>query len=115
MQYLGHTVNFTTYKKSYKSRRKLEAPREDWVIFENTQEAIIDQETFDTVQRIRQGKKRIADMGAPNMLSGMLYCADCGQKMYLCRCSTVKQASTVLHTESRKNGLVHLIKLRLTP
>lgn len=92
MQYLGHTVNFTTYKKSYKSRRKLEAPREDWVIFENTQEAIIDQETFDTVQRIRQGKKRIADMGAPNMLSGMLYCADCGQKMYLCRCSTVKQA-----------------------
>ena len=92
MQYLGHTVNFTTYKKSYKSRRKLEAPREDWAIFENTQEAIIDQETFDTVQRIRQGKKRIADMGAPNMLSGMLYCADCGQKMYLCRCSTVKQA-----------------------
>lgn len=92
MQYLGHTVNFTTYKKSYKSRRKLEAPREDWVIFENTQEAIIDQETFDTVQRIRQGKKRIADMGAPNMLSGMLYCADCGRKMYLCRCSTVNQA-----------------------
>ena len=92
MQYLGHTVNFTTYKKTYKSRRKLEAPREDWVIFENTQEAIIDQETFDTVQRIRQGKKRIADMGAPNMLSGMLYCADCGRKMYLCRCSTVNQA-----------------------
>ena len=92
MEYLGHTVNFKTYKKSYKSRRKLEAPKEDWVIFENTQEAIIDQETFDTVQRIRQGKRRIADMGEPNMLSGMLYCADCGRKMYLCRCTTMKQA-----------------------
>ncbi|MBO6263797.1 MAG: recombinase family protein, partial [Clostridia bacterium] len=92
MEYLGHTVNFRTYKKSYKSRRKLEAPKEDWVVFENTQEPIIDQETFDIVQKIRQGKRRIADMGEPNMLSGMLYCADCGKKMYLCRCTTMKQA-----------------------
>ena len=92
IQYLGHTVNFKTYKKSYKSKRKIETPKEDWVVFENTQEPIIDQETFDIVQKIRQGKRRNADMGEPNMLSGMLYCADCGQKMYLCRCSTVKQA-----------------------
>ena len=88
MAYLGHTVNFKTFKKSYKMKRRTNAPKEDWVIFENTQEPIIDQETFDTVQKIRQGRRRIADMGEPNMLSGMLFCADCGQKMYLNRCST---------------------------
>ena len=92
MAYLGHTVNFKSFKKSYKAKKRIDAPKEDWVIFENTQEPIIDQETFDIVQKIRQGKRRNADMGEPNMLSGMLYCADCGQKMYLCRCTTMKQA-----------------------
>ena len=92
MEYLGHTVNFRYYKKSYKSKKKYENPRDKWVIFENTQEAIIDQETFDTVQRIRDGRRRPTEMGEMNILSGMLYCADCGEKMYLCRCTTVKQA-----------------------
>ncbi len=91
-EYLGHTVNFKTYKKSYKSKKHIENPRENWVIVENTQEAIIDQETFDIVQNLRKAKRRISDMGTPHILSGMLYCADCGEKMYLCRCSTVKQA-----------------------
>ncbi len=92
MSYLGHTVNFKSYKKTYKSKKRIDLPQEDWLIFKNTQEPIIDQETFDIVQKIRQGKRRIADMGEPNPLSGMLYCADCGQKMYLCRCTTMKQA-----------------------
>lgn len=91
-EYLGRTVNFKTYKKSYKSKKYIENPRENWVIVENTQEAIIDQETFDIVQNLRKTKRRISDMGTPHILSGMLYCADCGEKMYLCRCSTVKQA-----------------------
>ena len=92
MEYLGHTVNFKSFKKSYKSRRRIDTPKEDWVIFENTQEPIIDQETFDIVQKIRESRRRPTDMGEMSVLSGMLYCADCGQKMYLCRCSTVKQA-----------------------
>ena len=91
MEYLGHTVNFRYYKKSYKSKKKYENPRDKWVIFENTQEAIIDQETFDTVQRIRDGRRRPTEMGEMNILSGMLYCADCGEKMYLCRCTTMNQ------------------------
>ncbi len=90
--YTGCTVNFKSYKKSYKSKRSLSNPRENWAIFEDTQEAIIDKETFDTVQKIRNGRRRPSDLGEMNMLSGMLYCADCGKKMYLCRCSTVKQA-----------------------
>lgn len=60
--------------------------------FENTQEAIIDRQTFDTVQKIRQCKRRPTPMGEMNTLSGMLYCADCGKRMYLCRCTTMKQA-----------------------
>ena len=92
VSYLGHTVNFKTYKKSYKSKRRIDVPKEDWVVFENTQEAIIDKQTFDTVQKIRQNKRRPTDMGEMSPLSGMLYCADCGKKMYLCRCTTMKQA-----------------------
>ena len=92
VEYTGCTVNFKTCKKSYKSKKRIDLPKEDWLIFENTQEAIIDRQTFDTVQKIRQGKRRPTPMGEMNALSGMLYCADCGKRMYLCRCSTVKQA-----------------------
>ena len=92
MEYTGCTVNFKTYKKSYKSKKRIEAPKEDRLVFENTQEAIIDRQTFDTVQKIRQGRRRLTPMGEMNALSGMLYCADCGKKMYLCRCTTMKQA-----------------------
>lgn len=92
VEYTGCTANFKTYKKSYKIRKRIDLPQEDWLIFENTQEAIIDRQTFDTVQKIRQSKRRPSRMGEMNALSGMLYCADCGKKMYLCRCTTMKQA-----------------------
>lgn len=91
MSYLGHTVNFRTKKKSYKSKKKIDLPKEEWAIFENTHEAIIDQDTFDTVQRIRQAKRRPTSMGEMSIFSGLVYCANCGQKMYLCRCTTMKQ------------------------
>ncbi len=89
--YLGHTVNFRTKKKSYKSKKKLELPPEEWVTFENTHEAIIDADTYETVQRIRSAKRRPTDMGEMSVFSGLVYCADCGKKMYLCRCTTMKQ------------------------
>lgn len=89
--YLGHTVNFRTRKKSYKSKKKLDLPPEEWVTFENTQEAIIDNDTYETVQRIRSAKRRPMDMGEMSVFSGLVYCADCGKKMYLCRCTTMKQ------------------------
>ena len=92
MEYLGHTVNFKSFKRSYKSKRFIHAPKEDWVIFENTQEPIIDKEMFDIVQKIRESRRRPTEMGEMSVLSGILYCADCGQKMYLCRCTTMKQA-----------------------
>lgn len=89
--YLGHTVNFRTRKKSYKSKKKIELPKDEWMIFRNTHEAIIDEETFRIVERLRQAKRRPTDMGEMSIFSGLVYCADCGQKMYLCRCTTMKQ------------------------
>lgn len=85
MEYIGCTVNFKTCRKSYKDKRKLARNPSEWRIFENTHEAIIDRDTFDIVQRIREGRRRLTPMGEPNMLSGMLYCEDCGKKLYQVR------------------------------
>lgn len=82
MEYLGHIVNFKTQKKSYKSKKKVNNDPSEWVIFENTHEAIIDQETFEIVQNIRNGRRRLTPMGEMPVLSGMLFCADCGAKLY---------------------------------
>lgn len=83
--YLGYTVNFKTYTKSYKNHKIIYNPPENWKIFENTQEAIIDKETFDTVQQIRQGRRRRTSLGEMPPLSGMLLCAECSRRMTLHR------------------------------
>ena len=80
-EYIGKTVNFRTHKKSYKCNKRIENDPSDWMVFDNTHEPIIDQETFDKVQTIRQGRRRKTDLGEMPMLSGMLYCADCGTRL----------------------------------
>ena len=85
LEYVGHTVNFRTRKKSYKCKKTIVNPKEDWVIFENTHEAIITQEDFDLVQELRKNKRKLQHQEEVNPFSGMVYCADCGKKMYLCR------------------------------
>lgn len=81
-EYMGHTVNFRTYKESYKDKRSRMTPKEDLVIFENTQEAIIDKETWERVQSLRKTIRRTDTIGAANPLTGLMFCADCGAKMY---------------------------------
>ncbi len=81
IEYLGHTANFKTYRKSYKQKKTILRDPSDWQIFKNTHEAIIDQETFDIVQRIRDGRRRKTLLGEMPILSGMVYCADCGAKL----------------------------------
>lgn len=83
-EYLGHTVNFKTYKQSYKSKKKLYNPKEKQMIFENTHEPIIDADTWERVQELRKNKRRPSRTGKSNMFSGIAYCADCGQKLYYC-------------------------------
>ena len=84
-EYLGHTVNFRTRKKSFKCKKTVWNDPSEWSIFEDTHEAIIDQETFDIVQRIRDGRRRLTPMGDMPVLSGMLFCADCKAKLYQVR------------------------------
>ena len=84
-EYLGHTVNFKTYRKSYKVRKKMKAPHEDWLIFENTHPTIISQHDFDLVQELRQNRRRMQKFEKVDPFSGVVYCADCGAKMYLNR------------------------------
>ena len=81
-EYMGHTVNFRTKKESYKDKHSVHNSPEDWVIFENTQEAIVDEETWLTVQKIRETKHRPTKKGNINPLTGLIYCADCGAKMF---------------------------------
>ena len=81
-EYLGHTVNFRTYKESYKDKKVIFRKPEEWTIFENTHEAIVDPETWRLAQRVRQTVKRTDSTGIANPFTGLVYCSDCGQKMY---------------------------------
>ena len=96
-EYLGHTVNLRTRTKSYKDKRKVDNPKEDWLIFKNTHEAIIDQETFDIVQKMRSHKRsnqRYKNRaGHENLFAGIVFCGTCGRKHYFC--------------PQEKNGLNH--------
>ncbi len=85
IEYVGHTANFKTRRKSYKNKKKVKNDKTDWVIFENTHEPIIKQKDFDLVQELRQNKRRIQKNGEISPFSGVVFCADCGSKMYLCR------------------------------
>ena len=84
-EYLGHTVNFKTYRKSYKQKKQMKNDPSEWMIFENTHEAIIEEPVFEVVQKIRDGRRRLTPMGEMPILSGMLFCADCGNKLYQVR------------------------------
>lgn len=96
-EYLGHTVNLRTRTKSYKDKRKVDNPKEDWLIFQNTHEAIIDQETFDIVRKMRNHKRsnqRYKNRaGHENLFAGIVFCGTCGRKHYFC--------------PQEKNGLNH--------
>lgn len=96
-EYLGHTVNLRTRKKSYKDKRKVDNPKEAWLIFKNTHEAIIDQETFDIVQKMRRHKRSNQQYknraGHENLFAGLVFCGTCGRKHYFC--------------PQEKNGLNH--------
>ena len=86
-EYMGHTVNFRSHKESYKDKRGVPIPPDEWMIFENTHEAIVDPETWNLAQRVKQTVRRTDSTGVANPLTGLVYCADCSKKMFNHKCA----------------------------
>ena len=87
--YLGNTVNMKHSSRSYKDKRRVEHPREECMVFENTHPALITREVWDMVQRVRKNKRRLTKMEEQNKYSGLVFCADCGSNMVLHRAHTM--------------------------
>ena len=88
-EYCGDTVNFRTYSKSNKLKKRLKNDAENIMVFENTHEAIISRGLFDAVQKHFEGRKRPNQQGEMDKYAGYLFCGECGQKLYLHRCKTL--------------------------
>lgn len=84
-EYIGHTVNFRTHMKSYKVHKIVYNPEEDFMIFENTHEPIVTKQEFELVQELRKNKRRPQKSDVVNPFAGIVYCAECGERMYLSR------------------------------
>ena len=90
--YAGHTVNFKTHKKSYKSKKKVYNPRSEWLIFENTHPAIISQHDYDLAQEILNSNQKAQKCEEINIFSGIVYCSDCGKKLHINRGKGIKKS-----------------------
>ena len=82
-EYCGDILNFKTYSKSYKNKKRIDNDRENWVVFQDVHEAIIERAVYEQVQQ-KRGKirKRRTNNGEHNMFSGLLICADCGSNLH---------------------------------
>lgn len=103
-EYTGCIVNFKGHKKSYKSKKRVKNAPSEWAIFEGAHEAIIEPEVYNTVQKIRDGRRRQTPMGEMPVLSGMVYCADCGHKLYQVRGRCLPQSEYMVCATYRKKG-----------
>jgi DNA invertase Pin-like site-specific DNA recombinase len=108
LEYCGHLANLKTETTDFKSGAFVEKPQEEWLIFENHHPAIIEQEVFDTVQKLRETVRRIDKVGVANPLTGLLWCADCGAKMY-----NYRRAKPRKPTEARVIDVYHCSTYKL--
>ena len=113
-QYAGCTVNFKSTFVSFKVKKKVHIPEEEWQIIPNTQEAIIDEDTFERVQELRKHRRRNTATGKTSMFSGLLYCADCGSKLYYCASKSIKDGQEFYrcsqYKENRGSCTIHFIR-----
>ena len=106
-EYCGDTVNFRSTTKSFKNKKKIERPPEEWQIFKDTHPAIIDREVFALVQELRKHRRRPTKSGIVSPFSGLLYCADCGEKLYYSVTNNYKREQAYFFCSSyRKNSEV---------
>ncbi len=115
-EYTGDTVNFRSFSQSFKQKKRLDKPQDEWKVFPDTHPAIIDRETFALVQDLRQHRRRPTKSGIVSMFSGLLYCADCGEKLYYSCTNNYKREQAYFFCSSyRKNSSVcsaHYIRER---
>lgn len=113
-QYTGCTINFKSTFVSFKVKKKVHIPEEEWQIIPNTQEAIIDDDTFERVQELRKHRRRNTATGKMSMFSGLLYCADCGSKLYYCASKSIKDGQEFYrcsqYKENRGSCTIHFIR-----
>lgn len=113
-QYTGCTVNFKSTFVSFKVKKKVHIPEEEWQIIPNTQEAIIDDDTFERVQELRKHRRRNTATGKMSVFSGLLYCADCGSKLYYCASKSIKDGQEFYrcsqYKENRGSCTIHFIR-----
>lgn len=113
-QYTGCTVNFKSSIVSYKVHKKVINPEDEWQIIPNTQEAIIDEDTFNRVQELRENRRRNTATGRESLFSGLLYCADCKSKLYFCAAKSVKENQEFhrcsAYKENRGTCSIHFIR-----
>ena len=114
MQYTGCAVNFKSGFVSFKVKKKVEYAPEDWQIIPNMQEAIIDVDTFERVQELRRHRRRNTATGKTSLFSGLVYCADCGSKLYFCASKSVKPNQEFhrcsAYKENRGTCSIHYIR-----
>ena len=113
-QYTGCTINFMSTDVSYKVHKKIRNPEEQWQIIPNTQEAIIDEDTFNRVHELRQHKRRYSTSGRTSLFSGLVYCGDCGSKMYFGAAQSMKPSQDFFrcsqYKENRGTCTIHYIR-----
>ena len=114
LQYTGCTVNFMSSFVSFKVKKSIEHPREEWQVIPDTQEAIIDIDTFERVQELRKHRRRNTATGRTSLFSGLVYCADCGSKLYFCASKSIKENQEFhrcsAYKENRGNCSIHYIR-----
>lgn len=90
-QYTGCTINFKSSMISYKIHKRLPNDESEWQIIPNTQKAIIDETTWERVQELRKNRRRNTATGRESIFSGLVYCADCGSKLYFCASKSITE------------------------
>lgn len=103
-EYVGDTVNFRSYRRSFKLKQRVDRPQEDWKIFPNIHPPIIDRETFSLVQQLHQHRRRPTKSGIVSIFSGLLYCADCGEKLYYSCTNNYKREQVYFFCSNYRNN-----------
>ena len=122
-EYIGDTVNFKSTTRSYKDKTRIKLPKEDRKIFKNTHEPIIDEYTWNIAKQLRNNRQKRAKSGKKSIFSGLLFCNDCGKKMYFqspvvdlkakdhYRCSSYKHDTTSCSSHYISDEVLQIIVL----